>query len=193
MMITVALDIGGVCIALHMQECLTAFGFPPEMPLPDAMRQGLSLYACGKISTEQWLDSAFDFFQGKFTREQIAEIWNSMLGKPLPGMTENICGLSARGVNFVFFSDTNELHWTDLCRNLPFAHLVTDSILSFEAGCCKPSAGMYELFESRHGIPDFYFDDLPQNIEGGKKRGWNAIQFTSPEQFRTVLETALCR
>ena len=45
---------------------------------------------------------------------------------------------------------------------------------------------MYELFEKRHGVPDFYFDDKLCNIEGARKRGWNAIQFTHAEQLDLI-------
>ena len=90
------------------------------------------------------------------------------------------------GVKFVYLSDISRLHLSKVCRMLPFAHLIYDGIYSFEAGVRKPGAAMYELFEKRHGVPDFYFDDKLCNIEGARKRGWNAIQFTHAEQLDLI-------
>ena len=104
----------------------------------------------------------------------------------MPGMKERVEAYAAKGVKFVFLSDVSALH-LDVCyRKCSFCHAVTDGVFSYEVGARKPDPAMYEMFEQRHGVPDFYFDDRPCNIEAARKRGWNAILFSSAEQLDII-------
>ena len=107
-----------------------------------------------------------------------------MIGETVPGMEDFVRELVDAGFRFVFFSDTSELHFADICRKLPFAHLITGSILSYEIGAKKPEPGMYESFEDKFGVPCCYLDDMPQNIAAGQERGWFSIRFDNTEAMR---------
>ena len=52
----------------------------------------------------------------------------------------------------------------------------------------EPDSAMYALFESRHGVPDLYFDDKPCNTAAARERGWNAITFTHADQLDRIGE-----
>ncbi|MDD7751763.1 MAG: hypothetical protein PUK77_08655, partial [bacterium] len=135
---------------------------------------------------EEWLDVLWNSLGRRFTKERLLDGWNSILAGPFPGVEKYIRKYAESGVKFVYLSDISRLHLNNVCRMLPFAHLIYDGVYSFEAGVRKPGAAMYELFEKRHGVPDFYFDDKLCNIEGARKRGWNAIQFTHAEQLALI-------
>ena len=73
---------------------------------------------------------------------------------------------------------------------LLFDHFL-DIILSGDVGINKPDAGYYEYFLNKYSFkPEdiLFVDDRPPNVEGAKKVGMNAVQFTSADQLRNVLE-----
>lgn len=185
----VALDIGNVCIQLHFAEAEAALGFDSDHPIPDNVSALCSAYAVGAVSTEHFLSEMSSLTNR--TEEEVMSAWNIMIGDAIPGMTEAVRDFAARGVKFVFLSDTNDLHMTKIRRTLPFANLVQGAILSQEVGVCKPNPEIYSAFEEKYGIPDLYFDDLEKNIAGAKKRNWNAVQYSCASQFRGLVEQAL--
>lgn len=187
----IALDIGNVCIQLHLEESAIALGFDSDHPMPEHIMSFCRNFALGEVSSEEFLKTMS--FQLNRPVEQVLEAWNMEIGEAFPGMTEAVRDFAARGVEFVFLSDTNELHMTKIRRTLPFSNLVKGAVLSYEVSSCKPDPGIYSAFEQKYGIPDLYFDDLEKNIIGAKNRNWNAVQFTDAFQFREAVEQALAR
>lgn len=185
-----ALDIGNVCIQLHIAETVQALGLDPDLPIPEQIRTACNDYALGACSTGDFLRS-LSAATG-LSENQAAEAWNIEIGAPVPGMTEAVREFAEQGVEFVFLSDTNDLHMTKIRRTLPFAHLVKGAILSQVVGACKPDPAIYQAFEQMYGIPDIYFDDLEKNIAGAAEREWNAVRFTDAVQFRKSMEQLLC-
>ena len=184
--ITVALDIGGVCVILCHDLCYKALGIPQETEIPQKVMDAFCDLECGRISTEEWLAIFREALKFKWTEDEILDAWNRIIGDTMPGMKEKVETYAAKGVKFVFLSDVSALH-LDVCyRKCSFCHAVTDGIFSYEVGARKPDPAMYKAFEQRHGIPDFYFDDRPCNIEAARKRGWNAILFSSAEQLDII-------
>ncbi len=184
--LTVALDIGNVCVRLEYENVFRAAGLEPGSTLPEDADRAFCELECGRIETEEWLDVLWNSLGRQFSKEHLLNGWNSILAEPFPGVEKYIRKYTESGVKFVYLSDISRLHLNNVCRMLPFAHLIYDGVYSFEAGVRKPGAAMYELFEKRHGVPDFYFDDKLCNIEGARKRGWNAIQFTHAEQLGLI-------
>lgn len=186
--VTVALDIGNVCVSLHPERAFRAFGLPPDTVLPQEISDTFCALECGRIDEAEWLAVFRRATGNRFTETEILNSWNGILGNTMPGMTGQIRKYVGLGVKFVYLSDISRLHLDNISRSLPFAHLVTDGVFSFEAGARKPDSAMFELFETRHGVPDFYFDDRLCNIEAARKRGWNAILFTRAEQLDCIGE-----
>ncbi len=186
--VIVALDIGRVCISLDYESCLRGFGFEPDenFPIPRTILEANNELECGRISVRSFLDVMHRETNGKFTDGQIIENWNKIIGKSNPGMKERVSALVEKGVRFVYFSDISIIHADEMFRRNDFAHRIADAVFSFEAGAQKPDPAMYELFEKRHGIPDFYFDDKLCNIQQAASRGWNAIQFFNAEQLEVI-------
>ena len=184
--ITVALDIGGVCVVLHPERCCQALGIPQGTEIPKNVTDAFCDLECGRISTQEWLAVFREALHFQRTENEILDAWNRIIGETMPGMKERVESLAANGVKVVFLSDVSALH-LDVCyRKCSFCHAVTDGVFSFEVGARKPNAAMYETFERRHGVPDFYFDDRACNIEAARKRGWNAILFNSAAQLDII-------
>ncbi len=183
--VTVALDIGNVCVTLQPERALRALGLS-RGTLPEEFTDAFCELECGRMETAEWLSIFRRATGNRFTETELLNIWNSIIGDPMPGMEEQVRSYTAKGVKFVYLSDVSRVHLDNVCRILPFAHLIADGIYSFEAGVRKPHSAIYELFESRHGIPDFYFDDKLCNVEAARKRGWNAVRFQYADQLDAI-------
>lgn len=185
----VALDIGGVCISLHPGRILRALGLSPLLKPPARFLEACTLLETGRMSNEEWFRIFSEYTGGRFRMEELAEIWNSMIGPDIPGMADAVRSLLARGgYRFVFFSNTSAMHLMQVLRMCSFCHLVTGGVFSYEAGAMKPDPGMYEAFEKAYGVPCLYFDDREENVEAARRRGWSARVFTSAESFLACFE-----
>lgn len=183
----VAIDIGMVCVNLRLEERNRKLGFSDGVPA--AAQKLYDDIGTGAISVETFVRE-MSAMTG-LSDTAVIEAWNYAIGSPIDGMTEAVREFASRGVEFVFLSDTNNLHMAEVRRVLPFANLVKDSILSQEIGVCKPSPEIYRAFEEKHGKPDLYFDDLIHNIESAASLGWNAVLFTGVQIFRDAVEACL--
>ena len=185
-----ALDIGGVCISLHHEEALKSLGITDISDMPAEFTCATNMLEKGIITTAEWMNFIRYISEDKFSEHELRKAWTKVIGEAIEGMPELAQELVDAGYKLAFFSDTSEIHIQEVYRNLPFANLVTGSVFSYEVGCKKPDAAMYEAFENEYGEPVFYVDDTPANIEAGQKKGWNSHLFTSTENMRKALVDA---
>ncbi len=180
----IALDIGDVSLHRCVDKCFDYFQASDKPALKAEIAKAVDLFELGMISLQEWLDQMSRITGRGMSNDEICHGWNLLIGSDMPGMEAFVKEMVNAGFKFVFFSDTSELHFGDICRKLSFAHLVTGSILSYEVGAKKPDAGMYQAFEDEYGIPCCYLDDMPQNIAAGRERGWFSIRFTDTESMK---------
>ena len=183
----VALDIGGVCIELHMEKCFRAFGLTGGKEMPEEAVRACFLLETGRISEKEWFETIRRMTGNTMTVPEILSAWAEMIGSSVPGMESAVRELAGRGYRFVYFSNTSRLHMDVVARNNSFGHLVTGGIYSYEVHAVKPEPAMYRAFEEKYGIPFAYFDDRAENVEAGKKAGWNAHLFRNAADFLSVL------
>lgn len=183
----VALDIGGVCVELHFARALARLGLSSFAMLGTRfheLNRALETGACGEAEFWRGME---ELFGGRFSQSELAEIWSSIIGDAFPGMGEAIRSRHGR-YRFVFFSNTSVCHMRTVFERIgSFSDCIEGGVYSYEAGCIKPEPEIYELFEEKYGVPDFYFDDNRDNVAGAKKRGWNAFVFTSAKDFASIL------
>ena len=68
--------------------------------------------------------------------------------------------------------------------NCEFRQFVSGGVYSFEVGALKmDDCVMLDAFEARYGRPAAFFDDRVEIVARAVAYGWNAIQFTTPEDF----------
>ena len=92
--------------------------------------------------------------------------------------------LRRRKIPTFILSNTNDLAVSHIRRTFPFFANFDGYIFSYEQRVMKPDAGIYEIAEKLTGFAGseiVYIDDRRENVEPGRKRGWNVIHHQTPE------------
>lgn len=98
-------------------------------------------------------------------------------------MTAFQAALRARGIPTYILSNTNNLAVTHIRRTYPFFANFDGYIYSYQEHSLKPDSKIYEALETKTkqtGPSILYFDDRPENVEAGIKRGWQAVVHEEP-------------
>lgn len=180
-----ALDIGNVCIRIDHLNCIRELGLDT---IPEPLRQTALEYECGRLSENEFFRAVHDLFEQRYPLEKITEAFNSILIEPVPGMVELVNSFPRRNIRAVFFSDISPTHLRRTREIFPAAIHVPAGIYSFESGALKPSAPMFERFESLFGVPDLYVDDRSELIASARCRGWHSCCFSGADALQTELE-----
>ena len=137
----------------------------------------------GRISSKAFFQSIqetagylgdFDRFQHEF-----GDIFD-----PIPEMIDLHRKLATAGFPTCIFSNTNDLAIHHIRERYPFFNGFSNYVLSYEHGCMKPQARLYEVVEETTlstGAEILYIDDRPENIEAGTARGWQTILQITPQ------------
>lgn len=143
-------------------------------------------------------DAYFDYFcegVGRRVDRAALELAASDIFDVRPTMTPLLAALEASGVRMAILSNTNETHWRFLAAG-PFAEVVPGpfefAVLSFEERSMKPNSKIFEAAIRRAGAPPeriFFMDDRPENVEGARRVGIDAVQFVDERQLAADLES----
>ena len=180
----IALDIGNVSMKLTFDAMYRRLDVDPADPgaVAGLWEHGAALET-GRCTVPEFLDRLDVFTNHRHSRQYLLDAWRCGVHESIPGMTDTVRALAARGVRFSYLSDISPIHLDQVFKYCGFAHLVSGGIYSFEAGAFKLDGHtMFEAFERRYGRPIVFFDDRVEIIEHAQAFGWNAIQFKSPEQ-----------
>lgn len=88
-------------------------------------------------------------------------------------------------------SNTSAVHWELERRRLPFAGRLGPVIVSYEAGVMKPDAAIFDAVVSAAGVTArrvLFVDDRPENVDGAKRAGLQAVQFTGVARLERDLK-----
>jgi len=188
-----ALDIGNVCIALHAAECANLFGYPSIDALLGAhprMAAWTVLLETGRMSEAEYTRRLAD--ETGLPEEKVILALELVLGPELPGLIPFLKAAVQAGLRPVFMSDVSTLHYRLLLERLTFLHLIEGAVLSYDVGCQKPAAGMYEAMERDYcdgKTPALYLDDKLENIQAAQQRGWSCYHFGNFEEARQRLSS----
>ncbi len=108
-----------------------------------------------------------------------ASAWAAGCTGPVPGMPELMARLR---VHFTLgcLSNTVPWHWAAGLAQVPGLRELPHHFLSFELGCRKPGARIYELCLARLALPAervLFIDDRSENVEGARAAGMKAVRF----------------
>ncbi len=106
-----------------------------------------------------------------------------------PSMLDYVEALAARH-RVMIFSNTNKEHWDSQVRASGGRLARIEAHLSHELGAEKPNLDAYQMVAHRAGLPPetlLFFDDLPANVEGARRAGWQAEVFTGEAALRALL------
>jgi len=86
----------------------------------------------------------------------------------------------------ILLSNTDSLHREYGWKDFPFLKYFDKLILSYEVHAVKPEEKIYKAAESFTKKPPYehlFIDDIHDYVEGAKKAGWDAVQFTGYEKL----------
>lgn len=151
-----------------------------------------SLYAelaTGRLTPGEFYQKLKDQVTIQVDYHQFVKSWCEIFF-PMPGMDELFSEVEKRVV-VGLLSDTDPIHWDYLPPLYPFLKRITKPTLSFEIGFMKPAPEAYLAAARDVGFPPeqcFFTDDKPENIEGAKQVGMDAVVFTGADDLRVELE-----
>ena len=177
-----ALDIGNVCVKIDFNNFARNLHIPEIPPELIALQREME---CGRINDEEFFSTAEKLLHR--SKNECIDAFNKILISPVDGIGEVVSALKQYGFEARFFSDISVTHLQRTGELFPEAALVPDGIFSFSAGAQKPDEAMFAAFERSFGIPALYTDDRMELIEAARKRGWNAVQFTSAENLQQLI------
>ncbi|HEX2566146.1 MAG TPA: HAD family phosphatase [Burkholderiales bacterium] len=143
------------------------------------------------------------FETGQLTASQFAErfvsAWDCAVGAQeflrqfrgwtqgfFPGARELLAGLRPRH-RLACLSNSNEVHWERMERELAVFELFETALSSHQLGCYKPDPEIYErAFAALKVEPAqvIFFDDLAVNVEAARRAGAQAYRVKGIEELR---------
>ena len=151
----------------------------------------LHRYECGRLTTPEFFGEVVQFSGFNGTADEFAAFFGDIFA-PITAMIQLHADLRAKEIPTYIFSNTNDLAISHIRERYPFFANFDAYILSYEHGCMKPDAKLYEVVEqvtTRQSAEIIYLDDRLENVEAGVKRGWHAVLHESPEKSRNALRT----
>jgi len=95
-------------------------------------------------------------------------------------------------IPFVLLSNTNEIHWEHIDRRWKVSELFDHLVLSHEVKALKPHEKIYrEVLNVTGRRPSscFFVDDIPENIAGAQRLGFDAVLFEGEKKLRQDLNS----
>ena len=121
---------------------------------------------------------------------EFSEIWNSIF-LPETLIPEQMLITLKKRYRLVLLSNTNVLHFAGLEAAYPLLRHFDANVLSFQVGMMKPDAEIYLIAAEVAQCPPaacLFIDDLPENVEGARQVGMQAVIFTSRPQLEKDFE-----
>ena len=187
----IVFDLGNVLYPIDIQKSVNAFrdlGLVHFEELYSLKKQDnlFNLLEVGSISTNDFCEviRQRSGMEG-LSNIQINEAWNALLLGFDPSTFTLLSQLKENGFKVALLSNTNDIHFAQIdaeCMSLTnqsFKSWFDYPFLSFELGCRKPDAPIFELVESHtnfKGQDIIFLDDNLKNLEMSQKFSWTAIE-----------------
>ncbi len=146
----------------------------------------VSEYETGRLSSQEHYRKVCRRLQMEVSIEKFRELWGSMF-LPEPLLSESFLQDLKKRYRLMLLSNTNEIHFDFVIQHYPILRMIEERLLSYQAGCMKPEARIFELAIKKAGVaPEkiFFTDDRPENIEAAQRAGIQALLFQSETQLR---------
>ena len=146
----------------------------------------VSEYETGRLSSQEHYRKVCRRLQMDVSIEKFRELWGSMF-LPEPLLSESFLQDLKKRYRLMLLSNTNEIHFDFLIQHYPILRLVEERLLSYQAGCMKPEARIFELAIKKAAVaPEniFFTDDRLENIEAAQRAGIQALLFQSETQLK---------
>lgn len=190
----VAFDVGRVIVQWNLRHLFEQLIEDPEE---------LDWF-CANVVTEEW---HFEHDAGRSLAEMVPErkalypdyahlidayakrFLDTIPGR-IPGTTELIERLSARGVPLFAITNFGVEFWQEFCLTEPVLDKFLDIVVSGEERLTKPDPKIFELAEQRFGFAAkemLFIDDSAANVASARALGWQTHQFLGAPQLEVEL------
>jgi glucose-1-phosphatase len=146
----------------------------------------ISEYETGRLSSQEHYRKVCRRLQMEVSIEKFGELWGSMF-LPEPLVSESFLQALKKRYRLMLLSNTNEIHFDFVIRHYPILRVIEERLLSYQAGCMKPEARIFELAIRKAGVaPEniFFTDDRLENIQAAQRAGIQALLFQSETQLK---------
>jgi glucose-1-phosphatase len=187
-------DMGRVLVKIDFDAFPNALGlFTKEQrePYRIAAMKLEYLYECGKISTEEFLDSLYVVFDSKFSKKQLLDAYNMIIVEENSEILPLVKNVKSK-FRVAVLSNTSDEHWKKSLVIAPLLQLFPEKFTSFQIGEMKPKPIVYEKVISSLGVPAneiLFIDDVQENIDGAIACGMRGIHFTTVTDLKKALST----
>jgi putative hydrolase of the HAD superfamily len=145
----------------------------------------------GRIAPHDWYLHLAQRLGGGLTFDQFTEVWNRALD-PAPIHDDAFFEKLSKRYRLALLSNTDPIHVRHLEGTYSFFAYFPARIYSCAVGASKPDPLIYRealrAVKARAGEA-LYIDDIAAYVEGAKRLGLQGIQFQSPAQLASDLET----
>lgn len=118
------------------------------------------------------------------------ERWEEMLGGALEETVEILEQLHAKQVRLLALTNWSAETFPIALERFAFLDKFEGILVSGAEGIIKPAPQIFQLLKSRYqfeGHHAVFIDDHAPNIEGARREGFNALQFSNARQLRKDL------
>jgi putative hydrolase of the HAD superfamily len=184
-------DLGKVIVDFDHSRAARELLKVTQLSLEEAMAvlmdgELVSEYETGRLSSQEHYRKVCRRLQMEVSMEKFRELWGSMF-LPEPLLSEPFLQALKKRYRLMLLSNTNEIHFDFVIQHYPILKVIEERLLSYQAGCMKPEARIFELAIDKAGVaPEsiFFIDDRPENIEAAKRAGIQALMFQSESQLK---------
>jgi glucose-1-phosphatase len=184
-------DLGKVIVDFDHSRAARELSKVTPLPLSEAMAvltdgELVAEFETGQLSSQEHYRKVCHRLQMDVSMEKFRELWGSMF-LPEPLLSEPFLAALKERYRLMLLSNTNEIHFDFVIQHYPILRMIEERLLSYEAGCMKPEARIFELAIQKAGVaPEniFFTDDRPENVEAAQQAGIQALLFQSESQLK---------
>jgi FMN phosphatase YigB (HAD superfamily) len=185
----VIFDLGRVLVNWDITESIWDLIREEVGPRRRAWERLYAELATGRLSPEEFYRKLKERVNLRGGFDQFITDWCEIFF-PMDGM-EDLFHEVEKCAAVGLLSDTDPIHWEYLLPRYPFLKRIKKPTLSYEIGWMKPAPQAYLAAARDVGFPPgacFFTDDKPENVEGARGVGMDAVLFTGARDLRNQLQ-----
>jgi len=179
----VLFDLGKVLIDIDFDAFPRSLGIDPihvQQQDKAAVGRLVVRYETGRLTSAEFFKELGDFFQNRFSREQLGKAWNAIIKEENSAIVPIVDRVQARYVTAVL-SNTSPTHIQKALDTTAILNKFSKRYLSFQIGAVKPDPEIFnyvlrDLSTDPSAI--VLIDDIPENVKAASQCGMVGILFT---------------
>lgn len=188
-------DLGGVLIDVDFRRAFRAWQPISTLSLSEihekfAFDTEYARHERGEITTFEYFDHLCTRLSLKPEHGPVADGWNAIYVGAIPETIAMVSSVRSQIACYAF-TNTNATHQAAWMARFPQVTGLFERVFSsHEMGCRKPEKRAFEYVAREVDVPVgsiLFFDDLPENVDGARAAGLQAVQVRSPSDVRAKL------